>query len=185
MDTATYFPDQAAFHDWLSRHHKTENVLVVGFHKKDSGTPSITYPEALDEALCFGWIDGVRRRVDGERYTIRFTPRRKGSIWSRVNIRKVEELIAAGRMLPEGLAAFQERKEENTERYSFEGSPKEFDPARQKRFEDDPAAWSFFQAQPPSWRKRATHWVMSAKQEETKDRRLEQLMGGCRRGERF
>lgn len=160
-------------------------VLEVGFYKKDSGIPSITYPEALDEALCFGWIDGVRTRIDNQRYKIRFTPRRKGSIWSQVNIDKVEALIAAGRMQPAGLRCFQERDVGKTNRYSFERNQVGFDEARERRFRERAAAWEFFQALPPSFRKTCTWWVMSAKQEATRDRRLGQLIEASAAGVRI
>lgn len=179
---ATYFRTPAELGRWFRRHHATAKELLVGFHKVGSGTPSITWPQSVDEALCVGWIDGVRKRVDDERYTIRFTPRRKGSTWSLVNIRRVEALTREGRMLEAGLAAFALRSEKKDDRYSYEKAPTELLPAFERRIRKDKAAWKFLQARAPWYRKRVIHWVMGAKQEATRLRRLEKLVEACAEG---
>jgi uncharacterized protein YdeI (YjbR/CyaY-like superfamily) len=174
--SATYFPTPAAWRDWLATHHDSETEILVGFHKSATGRPSLTWPQSVDEALCFGWIDGVRRRVDDERYTIRFTPRKATSTWSAVNIRRVQELEAEGRMQEAGRAAFAKRRENRSGIYSYEQRRDEFDEPYAKTFRKSRAAWRFFEAQPPSYRKAAIWWVVSAKQEATRERRLAQLI---------
>jgi uncharacterized protein YdeI (YjbR/CyaY-like superfamily) len=180
----TYFRPPSDFRRWLEKNHSKAAELYVGFHKKASGEPSITYPEALDEALCFGWIDGVRKSVDDNRYMIRFTPRKPDSKWSAVNIKKAEALKAAGRMAPTGLAAFDGRNPEKAG-YSFEERPSAFDPALEERFRENPKAWEFFQAQPPGYRRTVIWWVVSAKKEETRLRRLGRLMEDSEKGIRL
>ena len=167
-------PDQ--FHQWLEKNQDSATELLVGFYKKMSGKESITYPEALDEALCFGWIDGVRKSIDNASYTIRFTPRKSKSIWSLVNVRHVERLKQEGRMKPSGLAAFALRDPRRTGIYSFENNPRELSAAYKRKFRQNKKAWEFFEAQPPFFRKTAAFYVMSAKKEETQIRRLEQLI---------
>jgi uncharacterized protein YdeI (YjbR/CyaY-like superfamily) len=179
-----FFPTAARFRAWLEAHHATERELVVGFYKVDSGKPSVTYPEALDEALCHGWIDGVRRSRDGDSYTIRFTPRKRDSIWSAVNLRHVARLKAAGRMRPAGLRVFQARDREKSRRYSFENRPAALDAARARRFRTNRRAWSWFAAQAPGYRRTAQWWVMSARQDATRDRRLAILIESSARGEK-
>jgi uncharacterized protein YdeI (YjbR/CyaY-like superfamily) len=174
--SAVYFESAAAFRQWLEAHHETADELVVGFYKAHTGRPTLTWPESVDEALCFGWIDGIRRRVDDERYTIRFTPRRRRSIWSRVNIRRVGVLTTEGRMRPAGLRAFTERMQERSGLYSFEQQSVAWPAAELKRFKANRAAWRFFEAQPPGYRRVATHWVMSARKPETRARRLDTLI---------
>jgi uncharacterized protein YdeI (YjbR/CyaY-like superfamily) len=170
-----YFPTEADFRRWLEANHATAPELLVGFWKKGSGKPSVDWPQARDQALCFGWIDGIRKRVDDERYTIRFTPRTPSSRWSRVNVARVAELTEAGLMHPAGLRAFEARTAEGT--YSYEQrETAAFDPERERRLRANAAAAAFFDAQPPGYRRTATHWVMSAKREETRDRRLGQLI---------
>ena len=160
---------------WLEEHHADEREHWVGFHKRGTGQPSITWPEAVDQALCFGWIDGVRKSVDGERYMIRFTPRTPSSRWSRVNLARVAELTEAGLMHPAGLRAFAARTAQPT--YSYEQrDAAAFDQERERRLRANAAAWAYFRAQPPWYRRTATHWVMSAKREETRDRRLARLI---------
>jgi uncharacterized protein YdeI (YjbR/CyaY-like superfamily) len=160
---------------WLEAHHADTREHWVGFHKVGSGRPSITWPEAVDQALCFGWIDGVRRRVDETSYMIRFTPRKQASKWSLVNARRVGELREAGLMRPAGIAAFEARSE--TGAYSYEQrDAAAFDPERERRLRANAAAWEHFSAQPPWYRRTATHWVMSAKREDTRDRRLARLI---------
>ena len=181
-----FFPTPAAFRRWLKKNHKTAKELFVGFYKKGSGRPSITWPEAVDEALCFAWIDGVRRSLDEESYLIRFTPRRPGSNWSLVNIRKAEALIRDGRMEPAGLAAFEARKAEKSGVYSFEHRENaKLDRKAETKFKANKAAWKFFQSQPPGYRKVAVFYVMSAKREETRAKRLQTLIDDSAAGLRI
>jgi uncharacterized protein YdeI (YjbR/CyaY-like superfamily) len=178
-----YFDSPAAFGAWLDEHHASETEVLVGFWRVATGRPSMTWSESVDEALCRGWIDGVRRSVDDERFTIRFTPRQKRSKWSLVNVRKVAELTAQGRMRPAGHAAFEARREQDTGVYSFErATDAVLDEAAEARFRAEPAAWEWFQAQPPSYRRPALHWVTSAKRPETRERRLTQLIGDSAAG---
>jgi uncharacterized protein YdeI (YjbR/CyaY-like superfamily) len=182
----TFFATAAEFRRWLKRHHRSERELWVGFHKKSSGRPSLTWPESVDEALCFGWIDGVRRRVDDQSYAIRFTPRKSGSIWSAVNTRRAEALIRDGRMQPAGLKAFAARDPEKSGVYSYEQRrAARLGAEAEARLRADPAAWSFFESQPPGYRKTAVGWVMSAKREETRARRLETLIADSAAGRRI
>ncbi len=172
-----YFATPGAWHRWLAKHHATERELWVGFRKKGSGRPSITWPESVDEALCYGWIDGIRRTIDAESYVIRFTPRRPGSNWSATNTRRAEELIAEKRMQPAGLRAFEGRDPAKSGVYSFEQrQDAKLSAEAERKFKANRAAWSFFQSQPPGYRKIATFWVVSAKREETRERRLETLV---------
>jgi uncharacterized protein YdeI (YjbR/CyaY-like superfamily) len=182
----TYFATPADFRAWLEANHETETELLVGFHKTATDVRSITWPESVDEALCFGWIDGVRRTIDDRRYTIRFTPRRQGSTWSTVNVKKVALLTRQGRMRPAGLRAYEARAESRTGVYSFEqpADPR-LTPEQERRFREDTEAWTFFVSQPPSYRRAATWWVISAKQEATRDRRLGRLIEDSRDGRRI
>jgi len=179
---AKFFKSQTAFRQWLEKNHASAKELVVGFYKKQTGKPSITYPEALDEALCFGWIDGVRKSLDDDSYTIRFSPRKPNSIWSNVNVRHVERLKQLGQMAPPGLAAFDARDPKRTGVYSFENRPRELTPAYEKAFRLNKKAWQFFQQEPPSIKRICIFWVMSAKQEETRQRRLSQLIESSAKG---
>jgi uncharacterized protein YdeI (YjbR/CyaY-like superfamily) len=180
----SFFDSAKDFRAWLAKHHAAETELLVGFHKKATGR-GITYQEALDEALAFGWIDGVRRRVDGEAYTIRFTPRKPGSVWSVVNTKRVEELIAQKRMKPPGLRAFESRDQAKTRQYSYEREQAKFDSALDAMLRADSKAAAFFDAQPPGYRKIVTHWITSAKQEETRARRMARLIEHCVKGVRI
>jgi uncharacterized protein YdeI (YjbR/CyaY-like superfamily) len=171
-DDPRFFATPAAFRRWLEAHHTKAAALWVGFHKRGSGTPSLTWPESVDEALCFGWIDGVRVSLDARRYAIRFSPRRPGSIWSRVNVRKVAALRKAGLMRPAGLAAFARRRPNRSGIYSFEQRPRAMPAKYAKRMKAKPGAWEFFRARPPSYRRAAIWWVIGAKQEATRERRL-------------
>jgi uncharacterized protein YdeI (YjbR/CyaY-like superfamily) len=172
-----FFKTPAAFRAWLQRHHPEHRILHVGFHKRHTGETSITWPEAVDEALCFGWIDGVRHRIDAESYTIRFTPRRPNSIWSLVNLRRVRALLRAKRMTPHGLRAYRERNRAKSGLYSFEQRTSvRLAPPHAKRFRANRAAWRWFRAQAPWYRHTATFWVESAAQETTRDRRLATLI---------
>lgn len=182
---ATFFDTPEELRRWLEENHATAPELYVGFHKKGSGKTGVTYAQALDEALCFGWIDGVRKRIDDARFTIRFTRRKRGSVWSEVNVKRAGELEAEGRMTPEGLAAFRARDETKTAAYSYEAQHRPLDPALEERFRAHPEAWAFFEAQPPYYRRAAQWFVMSAKREETRLRRLEQLIGDSAAGRRL
>jgi uncharacterized protein YdeI (YjbR/CyaY-like superfamily) len=182
---AAYFKTAAEFRRWLATHHDRERELLVGFYRKASGKPSLSYKEAVDEALCYGWIDGIKRRVDEERYTHRFTPRKKDSIWSAVNAARVKELIALKRMAKPGLDAWERRDPKKTGLYSFENRPKTFEPALERAFRENTAAWTFFCAQPPGYRRLATFYVMSAKQPETRERRLAVLVQKSLEGKRL
>jgi len=180
-----YFPSPAAFRGWLEAHHASADEQWVGFFKKGTGRPSLTWPESVDEALCYGWIDGLRKRVDDERYAIRFTPRRPGSNWSRVNLARVEVLTADGRMRPAGRAAFEARKPEADEP-SREDRPEELPEPYAVAFrERDPAAWAFFLAQSRSYRRLVIGWIVSAKREETRLRRLEEVVEASATGRRW
>lgn len=181
----TFFDSPAAFRAWLKANHAAAPELWIGFWKKHSGRSGLTYEEAVDESLCYGWIDGLVKRFDDDAYMQRFTPRRARSIWSLINIRKVEALERAGRMAPPGLEAFKSRDPKRSGLYSFENRDAAFAEAYAKRFRSKKRAWSFFEAQPPGYRRMATHWVASAKKEETRRRRLEQLIESCARGERI
>ena len=180
-----YFETPAEFRAWLEQNHSTAESLLVGFHKKGTGRPSMTWAESVDEALCFGWIDGVRKGVDADRYTIRYTPRKAGSIWSTVNVAKVQVLTDQGRMQPAGLAAFQARKDGRSGIYSHEQGDVDLPEPYQGQLRENPAAWDFFRRQPPSYRKAACWWVVSAKQEKTRLSRIEKLVACSARAERL
>jgi len=176
----TFFESALHFRAWLEANHASSTELIVGFRKVGTGVPSMTWPESVDEALCFGWIDGVRKRIDEESYKIRFTPRRKGSIWSLVNIKKVQELTARGRMLPAGVSAYEARSYKKTGIYAFEREqPAELAHAEVIKFKKNRKAWEYFETAAPSYRKVMLHWVVSAKQTATRTRRLEQLVQAC------
>ena len=180
-----FFSTPAGFRKWLEQNHDKASELIIGFHKKASGKKSITYPQALDEALCFGWIDGVRRKLDETSYVQRFTPRKPRSIWSLVNVRHVERLKKEGRMQPPGLEAYERRTPERTGIYSFENRPKELSPAYKKRFRQNKEAWKFFEEQPTYYKNLVIFRTMSAKKEETRIRRLEQLIECSAKGRRL
>ena len=171
-----FFATAGAFRHWLKNNHDKVDELLVGFYKRGSGKPSITWPESVDQALCFGWIDGIRRSIDGESYSVRFTPRRRGSIWSAVNIRRAKELIELGAMHAAGLKAFEMRDERRANRYSYERATAAFSKEEEKRFRANKTAWKFFNAQPPGYRKLMTHYVTSAKKDETRIKRLQRLI---------
>jgi uncharacterized protein YdeI (YjbR/CyaY-like superfamily) len=173
----TYFKSPSEWRQWLAEHQADESELLVGFYKKNSGKPSITWPEAVDEALCFGWIDGVRKNLDETSYTIRFTPRKPRSIWSSINSRRAEALIEMGRMQPAGLKAFQARSQARSGIYSYEqqerpGLTEEY----KAQFQKNEKAWTYFQSRPPGYQRTVSWWVMSAKREETKLKRLAELI---------
>lgn len=171
-----FFENQNKFRDWLELNHNKETELVVGFYKVNSGKPSMTWSESVDQALCFGWIDGVRKSIDNESYCIRFTPRKANSIWSTINIKKIVVLTKAGLMKTEGLQAFALRKEEKSNIYSHENKRAEFTSDFLKQFKKNKTAWTFFTSQAPSYQKVITHWIMSAKREETRQSRLEKTI---------
>ncbi|HJR45196.1 MAG TPA: YdeI/OmpD-associated family protein [Actinomycetota bacterium] len=179
-----FFRTEAAFRKWLEANHGRKDELWVGFYKKASGKGGLTYKQAVDQALCFGWIDGLAKTIDDNAYRQRFTPRRKTSTWSAINIKRVGELKKLGLMHPAGLKAFQERDPRKTSQYSFENAP-EFSAAQKKTFKANRKAWEFFQAQPPGYRRTATWWVVSAKKEETRDRRLSTLIEDSAAGRRI
>ncbi len=173
----TFFPTPPEFRAWLEKRHDEARELWVGFHKKSSGQASITWPEAVDEALCFGWIDGQRRGIDAVDYAIRFTPRKPGSIWSAVNMKRVQELRGEGRMHAAGHEAFEERAKDRSRIYSYEQrKAAQLDEVQLGKFRANQKAWGFFHAQPPSYQKAAVWWVITAKGEATKLRRLAQLI---------
>ena len=183
MTEPAFYATPAEWRAWLEAHHEDAREHWVGFHKRGSGERSITWPEAVDQALCFGWIDGVRRGIDEQRYMVRFTPRKASSRWSLVNVRRVRDLQEAGLMHPAGLAAFEARTQEGT--YSYEQRDEaRFDERREALLRGHEAAWAFFSAQPPWYRRTATFWVMSAKREETRDRRLQALIEDSAAGRR-
>jgi uncharacterized protein YdeI (YjbR/CyaY-like superfamily) len=173
----TFFATPAKFRAWLEANHATERELLVGFYKKASARPSITWPESVDEALCFGWIDGVRRSMSDEAYTIRFTPRKPTSIWSAINVARVEALIQKGKMQPAGHRAVSARSPQRTGVYSFERrEPARLTATQEKQLRANRKASAFFDQQAPWYRRTALHWVVSAKREETRERRLAQLI---------
>jgi uncharacterized protein YdeI (YjbR/CyaY-like superfamily) len=171
-----HFANAADFRRWLEKNHAVATELWVGFYKKDSGRGGMTYPESVDEALCFGWIDGILKAVDTASYTHRFTPRKPGSTWSKINVGHVARLKAAGRMHASGLAAFAARTAAKTGIYSFEQRPQKLPAAFEKIFRAKKKAWTFWSAQPPGYQRVAIWWVISAKQETTRRRRLDQLI---------
>ncbi|RPJ74265.1 MAG: bacteriocin-protection protein [Acidobacteria bacterium] len=180
-----FFKTPAAFRAWLEKHHDSEKELWVGFFKVKAGKGGMVYQQALDEALCYGWIDGMVQRVDEESYAQRFTPRKPNSNWSQVNIRRAKELIAAGLMRPPGLAAFDRRATEGSPAYSFEQRAAAFSAEQEKRLKANRTAWEFFSSQPPYYRRLATWWVTGAKREETRERRLATLIEDSAAGRRL
>ena len=181
----SFFRTPTELRKWFDRNHKTESELWVGFYTKDSGKPSITWPESVDEALCFGWIDGIRKSVDEISYKIRFTPRRRGSIWSAVNIKRAQELTKKNRMRSAGLKAFAERLEYKSGIYSYEQRRAELEEPYNSGLKKNKSAWNFFQAQPPSYRKAISWWIVGAKKEETRLKRLKKLIEISAKGKRL
>jgi len=180
---ARFFATPADFRAWLQRHHATSSELLVGFHKVGSGKPSITWPQSVDQALCFGWIDGVRRSLGAASYTIRFTPRRARSIWSAVNTRRFAELEKEGLVAEAGRAAYQRRDEKRSGIYSFEQRKQlKFTPAQRKAFQAEAEAWAHFQQRPPWYQRAAIFWVTEAKRPETREKRLRELIAKCAAG---
>jgi uncharacterized protein YdeI (YjbR/CyaY-like superfamily) len=176
-DRPIFFATPEKFRRWLVKNHDRSKELWVGYYRKDSGRPSITWPESVDEALCFGWIDGIRKKVDHESYKVRFTPRRARSIWSAVNIARVGVLTGEARMQSAGIAAFARRQDTNSRKYSFENRKSaKLTAADERVFRQNRVAWNFFRAQPPGYRRRAAWWIISAKRPETRRTRLERLI---------
>jgi uncharacterized protein YdeI (YjbR/CyaY-like superfamily) len=180
-----FFKTPSAFRKWLIDNHDKGKELWVGFYKKDSGKPSITWPESVDEALCFGWIDGIRKSIDPESYKIRFSPRKPDSIWSAVNMRNMERLIKQDLVTPAGMKAYAARKEFRSGIYSYEQRPAELVEPYAAQFKRNKAAWKFFQAQPPGYRKMMNWYIVSAKQEQTRLARLEKLIEASANGQRI
>lgn len=186
MMSPIFFTTPKAFRAWLKANASTATELLVGFHKVDSGNPSMTWSESVDEALCFGWIDGVRRRIDDETYSIRFTPRKPTSIWSNINIAKYKKLEAEGRMTTAGAIAFTHRKDAKSGIYAFEqAGTAELTAAELRMFKREKVAWKFFEATPPGYKKVILHWVTTAKRAETRAARLTKLVEACAAGERL
>jgi len=180
--TPLFFATQDEFRQWLETNHDKESALIVGFYKVNSGKPSMTWSESVDQALCFGWIDGVKHSIDQDSYQIRFTPRKKNSIWSAVNIKKVEGLIENGLMQEAGLVSFNHRTEDKSKIYSFENEEVKFSPELEAIFKSNKAAWDYFQSLAPTYRKPSSNWVMSAKQESTRLKRLHELIADSEKG---
>ena len=174
--TPTFFATQDEFRKWLQKNHKKETELLVGFYKVDTDKPSMSWSQSVDQALCFGWIDGVRKSIDNESYCIRFTPRKSTSIWSAVNIKKVEVLTSKGLMYPAGVKAFKKRKDEKSNIYAHEQESLIFNRTQEKIFKANKIAWKYFQTLAPSYKKLSIHWVTSAKMETTKLKRLNELI---------
>jgi uncharacterized protein YdeI (YjbR/CyaY-like superfamily) len=179
-----FFASTSEFRAWLERHHETSKELWVGFYKKSTGKQTITWSESVDVALCFGWIDGIRKKIDENSYTNRFTPRRPGSRWSAINVNKVKELQKQGLMHPAGLKRFNERKDHAGYSYEQRNSVL-FDPQLEKQFRTQKKAWEFFQNQPPSYKKVCIYWVMSAKRQETRISRILKLIESANLGKRL
>jgi len=182
--TPIFFATPTAFRKWLEKNHQKKTELLVGFYKIDSGKPSITWSQSVDQALCFGWIDGVRKSIDEISYTIRFTPRKPTSIWSAINIRKVEELRSSGLMTSAGEKAFGHKTESKSGIYSHENEPANLDPSFTKLFKKEKVAWEYFNAQAPSYKRLMIYWIMNAKQEKTSLSRLEKTIDYSRQQKR-
>jgi uncharacterized protein YdeI (YjbR/CyaY-like superfamily) len=186
MAEPIFFETPAAFRAWLTRHAHSVAEIVVGFYKVDSGRASITWPESVDEALCVGWVDGVRKRIDAHAYQIRFTPRKPSSTWSAINIERVRVLAEQERMTPAGLAAFAHRREAKSRTYAHEQrGTVALPPADEALFRQHKPAWAFFEAQPPGYRKLVVWRILSAKQQATRDKRLAALIEASAKGERM
>lgn len=181
----SFFATQEDFRKWLLKNHQTATELIVGFYKVDSGKPSMSWSQSVDQAICFGWIDGVRKTIDKESYLIRFTPRKPTSTWSAVNIKKVEELTKKGLMQPNGILAFEKRKEHKSKIYAYEKKAVKLSAGFEKKFKANKKAWAFFQSLPPSYHRSAIDWVMSAKQEATSIKRLSELINDSEAGRKI
>jgi uncharacterized protein YdeI (YjbR/CyaY-like superfamily) len=181
-----FFESPEEFYAWLDEHHESASEVYVGYWKKHTGRPSLTWSQAVDQALCFGWIDTRVNRIDDDRHMQRFTPRKPGSNWSNINIEKMQKLTEAGLVKPAGLAAFEKRRDDRTGVYSFERSEQaQLEPEQEERFKANAGAWEFFQSQAPWYRRTAIHLVTSAKKPETRERRLNQLIEDSAAGRRL
>jgi uncharacterized protein YdeI (YjbR/CyaY-like superfamily) len=180
-----FFPTQSDFRRWLEENHETAIEIIVGYYNVKSGKGGMTWSESVDQALCFGWIDGVRRKIDEESYSNRFTPRKAKSNWSAVNIAKIAELTEKGLMKPAGIAAFEKRKEEKSAVYAYENELKQFSGEFEKRFQANEAAWNFFESQANWYRKQMISWVMTAKQEATREKRFTKLVAESASGRKL
>jgi uncharacterized protein YdeI (YjbR/CyaY-like superfamily) len=183
--TPIFFRDTTDFRKWLEENHQKEKEVLVGYYKVATGKPSMNWSDSVDEALCYGWIDGIRRSVDAESYCNRFTPRNPKSNWSAINIKKVEDLIQQGRMKPAGLAAYEKRTKARSEVYSYENKPEQFPPEMEARFRENTVAWEFFSNQSTSYKRTVMYYVMDAKQEATRFSRLDKLIKACMEGKRM
>lgn len=177
-----FFKTPADWRRWLERHHADHTELWVGFHKRHTGKPSITWPESVDEALCFGWIDGLRRSLNATSYVIRFTPRKRDSTWSLINLRRVKALTREGRMRPAGLRVYRARRPEKSGLYSFESRPQELPPKYLRSLRANAAAWTYYRGRPPGYQRTVNFWILSARKEETRLKRLALLIGDCAAG---
>ena len=184
-ESVTFFKTQDDFREWLEINHEKVMELIVGFYKVKSGKPSMNWSQLVDQALCFGWIDGIRKSMDEESYSIRFTPRKNTSNWSEINIKKVEELTRAGLMKPAGMKAFSFRKESKSGIYSYENEAESFDYQDEKLFRENEKAWEFFMKQTPSYRKAVVRWINSAVQKITRQSRLEKTIKQCEQQKRI
>jgi uncharacterized protein YdeI (YjbR/CyaY-like superfamily) len=182
---ATFFASDREFRQWLEANHRTATEIWVGFFKKETGRPTMTWPESVRQALCYGWIDGIRKRLDDESYTIRFSPRKPGSIWSAVNVRHVQELMAAGHMQPAGSRAYEQRRDNTSGLYSYEQRSVDLPPPYAAVLHKNAKARTFFESQPPSYRRTVMWWIVSAKKDETRLKRLQSLVAHSARGERL
>ena len=185
MNSPIFFASSSEFRRWLEANHQTKPELLVGYYKIGTKKPSMTWSESVDEALCFGWIDGVRRSIDAESYCNRFTPRHPKSNWSAVNIAKVEEMIRLGKMMPAGMVAYEKRSDARSAIYSYENRPEKLDAEMELRFRKNDQAWSFFSTQAPSYRKSIIYWILSAKQATTQLSRLDKLIEASAEGKRI
>lgn len=185
MPEIVFFKTQQDFRRWLEKNHNKIQEQWVGFYKKGTGRPSIEWSQSVDEALCFGWIDGIRKSIDEESYKIRFTPRKPGSNWSAINLKKMDELIKQGMVKPEGLKLYRERKAIKAGEYSYENRPKDLDGEYAKLLKKNKKAWEFFYSQPPSYRKTISWWILSAKREETRLARLNALIEDSANGRKM
>jgi uncharacterized protein YdeI (YjbR/CyaY-like superfamily) len=183
--TPLFFSTQSSFRKWLEKNHGKAKELLVGFYKVNSGKESMSWSQSVDEAICFGWIDGVRKSIDSESYSIRFTPRKPGSIWSAINIQKVENLSKQGLMHPSGMTAFEKRQEHKSRIYSYEKPPENLSKDFLKKFQSNKKAWKYFQSMAPSYQRTAIHWVMNAKQENTRIKRVAELINDSEAGRKI
>jgi uncharacterized protein YdeI (YjbR/CyaY-like superfamily) len=183
--TPAFFAKQSGFRKWLVANYKKKKELLVGFYKVNSNKPGMTWPQSVDEAICFGWIDGVRKSIDKNSYCIRFTPRKTSSIWSAINIKKVKGLIKRGLMQPAGLELFKNRNPERSNVYSFENATKKLSPSFENQFKKNKIAWGFFTTQAPSYQKTIIHWIVTAKKETTQNSRLNKAITESRQQKRI